>query len=391
MSYQTLFAEYIDQKVFTNDLGLKFTFNENVNFGNEIWNEAKKWMQLFTDLSLVKGDRIVLHLEESPVFLAVLFAAIRFGLCTALLSHKAPSDNILDFTDARLIISQSANSEACIKLGTTTFPPKITIAKTKLREAKFPPNKEMMFLLKSSGTTSEGRWSALSFRSVWAVIDSHIPEMQTDLPIKQISVLPWTHCFGLVLDLLPTFFTKTTELFRSDDYGRAIPKLIEQIKTVQACRFNGVPYHFAGMMEYLTKGSYSILSDISSGIIGGAPISMRLAAWLNGSKVRVGYGQSEASPGITLGKIGEFKESGLGYAISCETKIDGKGQLLFKGKNQFMGYWKDSGLESVTNHWHNTGDIVSIDSTGFHTFIGRIDARVKLPNGRESWKDATMP
>ncbi|MDZ7630557.1 MAG: hypothetical protein U5K74_04150, partial [Gemmatimonadaceae bacterium] len=58
------------------------------------------------------------------------------------------------------------------------------------------------FLLRTSGTSAQPRWVALSDRSVVATLQSHLPHLGID-GAGTLCLLPWHHAFGLVLGLLP--------------------------------------------------------------------------------------------------------------------------------------------------------------------------------------------
>jgi long-subunit acyl-CoA synthetase (AMP-forming) len=95
----------------------------------------------------------------------------------------------------------------------------------------------------------------------------------------------------------------------------------------------------------------------------------------------VGYGQTEASPGICLGEKGIFYTNYIGNPLGCKIKISNEGELFFKGDNSYFGYWENGSVKKNSdNSWIRTGDIVEKKKEGLF-FKGRLDFSFKLPNG----------
>lgn len=352
-----------------------FSFEEKVIPAASIWTASRAWVHFFRSQKITKGQRVVVKLTDSPAFLAVLVAGIWEHLCLCILPPNEEVDDKVIFFDAICSISNDSSASYNITSNDLLNP---DAPHFKARLCKLPLYPDHQFILRSSGTTSNGRWSVLTKTSVESVLKSHLEELDfTDEEIV-LSVLPWHHCFGLILDLLPALINNV-ELHRLGDGGKDLPALRSKINELESVRLNGVPLHF----KRIAAISPEILSKIHDGIVGGAAIPKELAEILTGSNLRVGYGQTEASPGISLGKKGEFQENCLGYPLGCEIIIDEKHQLHFKGPNRFAGYWTSQGFEKVTGSYIATGDLVHQNKEGFLRFKGRVDDRIKLLNGRE--------
>ena len=107
------------------------------------------------------------------------------------------------------------------------------------------------------------------------------------------------------------------------------------------------------------------------------------------------YGSSEATSRMSylkpeyaikkLGSIGKPITGGKFYLIDKKgNKIFQKykkGELIYKGKNVFMGYaknLKDLSLPDKSNGLLETGDLAYVDNDGFYFLIGRKDRYVKI-------------
>lgn len=106
-------------------------------------------------------------------------------------------------------------------------------------------------------------------------------------------------------------------------------------------------------------------------VSGGAALQARLERifWAAGIPIVQGYGLTETSPVISVTplKIGEIKFETVGPVISDVTiRIADDGEILAKGPNLMLGYYKDPELTSTiidSEGWFHTGDIgVMIDN-----------------------------
>jgi long-subunit acyl-CoA synthetase (AMP-forming) len=102
---------------------------------------------------------------------------------------------------------------------------------------------------------------------------------------------------------------------------------------------------------------------------------------LAGSALRVGYGQTEASPGLLLGSVGEFVPGLIGRPVGCQVRLSSNDELEFTGPNACLGHWSDGIALAQTDRWVETGDIAWKEGDRYF-FLGRRDDQVRLENGR---------
>ncbi len=348
-----------------------------------LWTGARRWTDSFREASLRAGDRLVVALPPSTAFVQVLIAALWEGVTVAVAPPDEDIDDMCAALDARAAVAPESGLcrwTADPYAGPDTVP-------GALRPTGTPPTPNVRFLLRTSGTTQRARWIALSDRNVLSVLVSHLPHL-TLRRARVLSVLPWSHVFGLVLDLLPALLAGA-EIIRSPDGGRDPKSLASLGDAWGATHLSAVPLTIQRLLA--TDRGPALLRRLHGGIVGGAPVAGPLADRLAETRLRAGYGQTEAAPGIALGAPGEWGAHYLGRPLGCEVRVAADGELLFEGPNACVGVWRrHEGLDRrAPNRTVRTGDLARREGEDLY-FEGRKDTAFKLSNGRfvraEAWE-----
>lgn len=124
-------------------------------------------------------------------------------------------------------------------------------------------------------------------------------------------------------------------------------------------------------------------------ISGGAAIQPRLARVFNAAGIPLveGYGMTETAPVIAVNtfEYGKRKVGTVGPPVSCnEVKISERGEILVKGDNVMLGYFKDDKMtqETIVDGWMHTGDQGIIDEDGILKITGRVKEIFKTSMGK---------
>lgn len=202
--------------------------------------------------------------------------------------------------------------------------------------------------------------------------------------------VPMFHCFGMVLSM--------TSMMTHG--GTLCPMPYFSPKSSLACItnekitcFNGVPTMFIAMFahEDFAKTDFS---HMRTGIMAGAncpPDLMRRAAdEMNMTEILSVYGQTESSPGCTMGEVNEdlwHRVETVGSAFpGVECKIidpetgedlpDGEnGEFVARGYNIMKGYYKMPKATAAAidkDGWLHTGDICCRTPDGYYKVTGRL-------------------
>ena len=124
-------------------------------------------------------------------------------------------------------------------------------------------------------------------------------------------------------------------------------------------------------------------------ISGSAPLQERLIRVFIAAGIPVfeGYGMTESSPG---GSVNDLRNNGLKIGTvgkpleGIEIKIAEDGEILMKGDNIMLGYYKNQEMtnKTIINGYLHTGDIGQIDAEGFLTITDRKKEIFKTSGGK---------
>ena len=155
---------------------------------------------------------------------------------------------------------------------------------------------------------------------------------------------------------------------------------------------NGAWYEF--QLKIASKLIFSKWRDALGGelrtmVSGSAALQPRLARMFGAADMRVmeGYGLTETSPVVSVGMYNDsyYKVGAVGKPINnVEVKIADDGELLIKGPNVMMGYYKDPEKTAsvMTGDYFHTGDKGKIDNDGFLLITGRKKEMFKTSGGK---------
>ncbi|MAT99959.1 MAG: long-chain fatty acid--CoA ligase [Anaerolineaceae bacterium] len=118
------------------------------------------------------------------------------------------------------------------------------------------------------------------------------------------------------------------------------------------------------------------LSEVRNLIVSAAPISPDILHFFASLDLPILelYGQSEDCGPSTTNRPGAIKIGTVGQAWpGSEVKLASDGEILVKGPNVFMGYFKDEDAtkDTLEDGWLHSGDLGKFDEDGFLSIVGR--------------------
>lgn len=120
---------------------------------------------------------------------------------------------------------------------------------------------------------------------------------------------------------------------------------------------------------------------------GAAPLAPALLDWYRrlGIEIREGYGLTESFAYATTNRPGQIKLGTVGQAqLGAEITIDPSGEILVHSKAMMLGYFEDptATAQVLTPAGLRTGDIGTLDESGYLTITGRVKEIFKTDTGK---------
>ncbi len=127
--------------------------------------------------------------------------------------------------------------------------------------------------------------------------------------------------------------------------------------------------------------------EIKFFISGGSALNKETAEFFDsiGLLILQGYGMTEASPVISVNRLGDNHFGTVGPPlVNVEVKIAEDGEILVKGDNVMLGYYKNDmeTSEMIIGGWLHTGDIGVIDEHGCLKITDRKKTLIKTAGGK---------
>ncbi len=264
---------------------------------------------------------------------------------------------------------------------------------------------DLATIIYTSGTTGTPKGVMLSHKNILSNVIDSMPCFPPGEYLRALSFLPLNHIFERMVTYLYLF--RGTSVY----YAESLDTIGDNLKEVKPNLFTTVPRLLEKVYDrIMIKGNeltgakkklffwahslaekfeinknqgfwYNMQLALANKLIfskwreglgnnlvcivtGGAACQVRLIRIFTAAKIPImeGYGLTETSPVISVNRFNEAdrKFGTVGPLIkNVEVKIAEDGEILCKGPNVMMGYYKrpDLTAEAMSGEWYHTGDI----------------------------------
>ncbi len=236
-------------------------------------------------------------------------------------------------------------------------------------------------LAASSGTSGDPKVVMLSETGLLADLTAGLELYEFARGGRYAKLLPYSHAFGLVCDLLAPLVTGGTIAL-----PHASATFVAELPHLAPTALN-LPPRAAAMLADLLDASTYKLSSLRKILCGGAGLAASVTQRMrvHGIEAFGCYGLTECSPCVSVNRDGWHKDGSCGVALGCnEVRTGDAGEVLVRGANVMAGYLGRPELTASRidrDGWLHTGDVGHIDSDGFLFVDGRLDDVIVLADG----------
>lgn len=308
---------------------------------------------------------------------------------------------------------------------------KTTQDEVEKRKAAVNPD-DLATIIYTSGTTGNPKGVMLSHTNIVANVQATLPLLPVDKADVTLSFLPLCHIFERMVLFVYTYAGMSVHFCDNIDNLRdymaevrpqfftAVPRVVEKLYERIIASGNeqtglkkkiffwaiglaneykidkDMGFFYNMQLKLAKKLVFGKIVDRLGGrvkgiVTGASALPAKLCRVFNamGVPIREGYGQTELSPAVSFNRFepGGVMDGTVGLKISnVEVKIaEGTGEILVKGPNVMMGYYKNPEATADTidaDGWLHTGDVGVISPEGFLKITDRIKELFKTSGGK---------
>jgi long-chain acyl-CoA synthetase len=259
------------------------------------------------------------------------------------------------------------------------------------REAALGPS-DLATIMYTSGTTGNPKGVMLTHGNIL----SNVAQCLEAEPIRADDVilcwLPLSHIYARTVDFYQPVVAGTLVCL-----SESVETVVDDIKEVHPTHISCVPRFYEKILASVGSPDPAVtpqrLRDLFGRRIrflgaGGAklPLSIEQTLRAAGLPILPGYGLTESAPVLSFDRTYRSKPGTAGMVLpGVEIEIAPDGEVLARGPNIMLGYWKnpEATAETIRDGWLHTGDLGTLDADGFLTITGRKKELLVLSNGKK--------
>lgn len=238
-------------------------------------------------------------------------------------------------------------------------------------------------IAQSSGTTSVAKGVVLSQKNLISDTIGGLTYYDYPLGAVYYHVLPYSHLFGIVAELLGPLYSGGTICFSDNKLN-----FFKDMQFFQPTHMNLPPalvYAIEKMLLATSDLTASTGGRLQKIMCAGAALNEQSRIRMHGYGIHVfaAYGLTECSPCVSMNSDLFMKPGSVGKILPCCEVSILEGEVAVRGTNVMLGYWNDpqATANTIRDGWLHTGDMGYIDQDGFLFLTGRKSSMIVFEDG----------
>ncbi|MBE6576920.1 MAG: acyl--CoA ligase [Ruminococcaceae bacterium] len=363
-----------------------------------LWNYIKNHM-LKNPSSKIYEDSASLSYEETAIWAECFADKLQGVHCCAVLcsSEMAAAMSLLACFAAQATavpLSMRYGEKHCNKILNSISPDAIImdvggeITVYKIKESQYiEPKEHPALIMCTSGTTGIPKGAMLSEKNIITNVSDIADYFVLDTNDNILISRPLYHCAVLTGEFLTALVKGSDIRFYSEQFNPA--KMLELIEKYEITAFCGTPTLLSMMARFNRTSHTDTLKHICiSGECMSRETGHKISQAFPNSNIYHVYGLTEACPRVSYLPPKYFSEHPDCVGIPLKSvsikiiniageicKENEEGMLFVKGDNVMLGYYRDPDKTQkvLRDEWLCTGDIATINKSGFLKIKGRND------------------
>lgn len=384
------------------------TCGNHYSYG-ELYVQIVRIAEKLQSIGVQKGDRIAICDSNSANWVVAYFAIAKIQGVAVMILHSQSIEDItrqLNYSEAKVLFTDAAlwgelNAQSSLKIDIAINLKdwsllhgefiSMSIQKNEIlpNDCKFDVDDidELSLICFTSGSTGVSKGIMARNRGISSSAIGTLNAFPNVTNNNYVSFFPFSHMSGYIGDLLPQILLGRHIYVYQSEF--TLDNIYTTLSICQPYVFLTVPKIYEALfMKYGDNVWKRFDKSCRLLLIGGSSISSSLENKMlaSGIPMGVGYGLTEATGEISITPYNKHRARTCGRIVEgTEARISEYGEILVKGENVMLGYYKDpeaTDRKIDKEGWLHTGDKGHLDEDSYLYVEGRLEQdMIVLPNG----------